>query len=505
MDTSKNCILLIVVTIATLLASSNSNSQPNYSTLYDKQCAVCHGANLEGAAQGVSLVGDLQYGDTIDALSRSISNGFPSKGMPNWGEALKPNEIKTLALYIAETRANFDYETFNYDSPLALPKLAIVSEKHTFKIKLIADKLDPLPFSIAPLANGGFLLSEKKRGVSFVDKNGKQSELIEGAPKGYEDTFMIALKQEWGWGWIFDVALHPDYENNGWVYIYYSDRCSNCNEMSRQAKSPASMTKLIRGKINNNRWENEEVIWQARIEDYGNSPDIGAGGRITFDNQGHIFLGVGVKGPDNHHGIQDLNRPWGKIHRINDDGSIPKNNPFIDRDVLYPSIYSYGHRSPQGLEFNDQTDELWSTEMGPRGGDEVNHIKPGKNYGWPLYSLGVNYDGSAVDYGKVLGIEYQLKDIEQPIVDLTPSPAVSSFLIYDGEKFPQWKNQFLVTSLKAQSLYRMEISNGQLMHRETLVKDLARIRDIEQGPKGEIYLLLEHNTGGKIVELKPES
>ena len=142
--------------------------------------------------------------------------------------------------------------------------------------------------------------------------------------------------------------------------------------------------------------------------------------------------------------------------------------------------------------------------MGPRGGDEVNHIKPGKNYGWPLYSLGVNYDGSAVDYGKILGIEYQLKDIEQPIVDLTPSPAVSSFIIYDGEKFPQWKNQFLVTSLKAQSLYRMEISNGQLVHRETLVKDLARIRDIEQGPKGEIYLLLEHNTGGKIVELKPE-
>jgi len=159
--------------------------------------------------------------------------------------------------------------------------------------------------------------------------------------------------------------------------------------------------------------------------------------------------------------------------------------------------------TPQGLEFDLANGELWGTEHGPRGGDEVNRLLPGRNYGWPLYSLGMDYDGTPVEYGKDLGIAFELSDIEQPVVDLTPSPAVSSFIISNSTQFPEWEGDFLVGSLKARSLLRIDIENNRLVRREILIAGLGRIRDIEQGPDGDIYLLLEHSAGGQIVRLVP--
>ncbi|MBT8219029.1 MAG: PQQ-dependent sugar dehydrogenase, partial [Bacteroidia bacterium] len=167
------------------------------------------------------------------------------------------------------------------------------------------------------------------------------------------------------------------------------------------------------------------------------------------------------------------------------------------------SIWTYGHRSPQGLEYNLVSRQLWGTEMGPRGGDEINHLLPGSNYGWPLVSKGVNYDGTKVEYGKYLNIDVDLEDIEPPKVDLTPAPAVSSFVFYDGDKFPQWQGNMIVGSLKAATLYRYQIEGNEVIHEEILIKDLARIRDIEIGYDGYIYLLLEHRSGGQLVRLIP--
>jgi glucose/arabinose dehydrogenase len=237
------------------------------------------------------------------------------------------------------------------------------------------------------------------------------------------------------------------------------------------------------------------------MEHYNAASDVAAGGRVAFDDAGHVYFTVGLKG--GNQGIQDLSMPWGKIHRVNDDGSIPEDNPFADRDDVYRSIYTYGHRSPQGLEFDFENGELWGTEHGPRGGDEVNLLLPGRNYGWPLYSLGLDYDGTPVEYGRDLGITFELSDIEQPVVDLTPSPAVSSFIITTSEQFPEWEGDFLVGSLKARSLFRIEIENNQFVRRETLFEGIGRIRDIEQGFNGDIYLLLEHGSGGRIVRLVP--
>lgn len=230
---------------------------------------------------------------------------------------------------------------------------------------------------------------------------------------------------------------------------------------------------------------------------------MGAGGRIAFDDAGHVFLSVGIKGLSNYHGIQDLGLPYGKIHRVNDDGTIPPDNPFVDDPDALDSIWTYGHRSPQGLEFDPQTGRLWSTEMGPRGGDEFNLIRPGRNYGWPLTSKGVDYDGTPVEYGIDLGIPLDLDTIEQPVVDLTPAPAVSSFSIYRGNAFPAWKGNAIVGTLKATELYRFVIDGNRVVHRETLLSGMGRLRDVEVGPDGAIYLLLEHASGGRIVRMVP--
>ncbi len=217
-----------------------------------------------------------------------------------------------------------------------------------------------------------------------------------------------------------------------------------------------------------------------------------------------MFVSVGIKGLGNYVGIQDLSTPYGKIHRVHDDGRIPADNPFVGRSGALASIWTYGHRSPQGLEFEPRARQLWGTEMGPRGGDELNLLHPGRNFGWPLYSKGVDYDGTPVEYWKDLGIEFDLAAIEQPVVDMTPSPAISSLVIYRGQSFPGWQGQFLVGSLKATELYRIEIEDGLLVDSEILLKDLARIRDIEVAPDGSVLLLLEHSVDSRIVRLVPE-
>ena len=262
------------------------------------------------------------------------------------------------------------------------------------------------------------------------------------------------------------------------------------------------MNKIVRGRIRSGKWVDEEVIYQADMSFYHGVTNIARGGRLAFDGAGHLFFSVGL-GIDNHHGVQNLDMPFGKIHRINDDGTIPVDNPFVNTDGALPSIWTYGHRNPQGLEYRRSTGELWSTEHGPRGGDEINNLRPGRNFGWPLYSKGLNYDGTPVEYGKVLGIDFDLKEIEQPVADLSPSPGISSFIIYDGADFPKWQDQFLVGSLRGRSLFRFVIDDDKLVHKETLFAGVGRIRDIEIGANGELYVLFENNAGSKIVRIVP--
>ena len=208
-----------------------------------------------------------------------------------------------------------------------------------------------------------------------------------------------------------------------------------------------------------------------------------------------------------------LDSPSGKIHRINDDGSLPADNPFVLNAATTPvalspahqSIWTYGHRSPQGLEWNPARHLVWEAEMGPRGGDEINELLPGRNYGWPYHSLGLEYTGAKVARHELHDIEFDVSQVEQTLVDITPSPGTSSFVFYEGTAFPRWQGDLLLGSLKGSSLFRMRFDGNQLVERETLISGLGRIRDIEVGDDGLIYLLLENEAGSRIVRLRPAS
>jgi glucose/arabinose dehydrogenase/cytochrome c553 len=493
-------LLLLVVTAAGIFwyVRDGATVDPFVET-YETNCGSCHGEDLEGVPEsGPALIdNELQRGDTVAEISKSMTGGAPEHNYANGANALSPEEIRSIAIYIAERRVDSLFTDFKIDAPLAIPSSVVETEEHAFRIEVVTDQLHPLPFSIAPLPDGRILVSEKTKGLRIVGTDGSLSELVAGTPQVFDDGFEAVLF--WGYGWLLDVALHPDYAENGWIYLHHTRRCEDCTIIKK------SFNRVVRGRLKDGQWVDEEVIWDPGPDYYSIVPDVGAGGRLAFDDSGYLYISVGVKGSSNYDGIQDLKMPWGKIHRIHDDGRIPDDNPFLKLEGAYPSTWTYGHRSPQGLEFNRETGQLWSTEMGPRGGDELNLLLPGKNYGWPLYSMGLNYDGSQINYGEWLDIEFDLNDIQQPIVDLTPGPAVSSFIFYQGEQFPHWKGNVIVGSLRGSELYRIVLDGDRFVHFETLLSQLARIRDVEIGPDGNIYLLLEHADGGQIVRLVPES
>ncbi len=495
--------LLVLVGVGIWYALDRAMSTDPFVPLYVENCAVCHGEDYSGSAQGPALVGTvLLHGDSVAEIAGNIGDGFPDRGMPGWAGTFDSGQIRSLAILIAEQRVNRVFTDFKTDQPLEIPTVPIATELASFRLEVLTEGLAAKPFSIAPLPDGSVLVTEKVGGLYLVAADGSRSEPIAGTP-ATSDSGVTVLGLDYGLGWLLDVAPHPDYADNGWIYLVHSHICEGCGD-SADDLMPSTMNRVVRGRIVDGSWQDEEVIWSVPDRFYTPVPDLGGGGRLAFDPQGYVFVSVGIKG-GYFQGIQDLGTPYGKIHRVHDDGRIPADNPFINRPDAMPSIWTYGHRSPQGLEFDPRSDQLWGTEMGPRGGDEVNLLLPGRNYGWPLTSLGVDYDGTPVEYWKDLGIEFDMADIEQPVVDLTPSPAVSSFVIYTGDAFPGWRDQFIVGSLKATELYRFEIRENALVSEELLIGDLARIRDVEIGPLGIPYLLLEHSTGSKIVRLMPAS
>ena len=494
--------LLLLVLVAIAIGLWSFSRQDPIEHLYTDNCAVCHGENLEGGALGPPLAGGpLTHGDGMPELIASIRDGYPAKGMPAWDQVLSEDEIKSIALYVAERRDGQRFLDMENDRELTVPTHVVETEEHAYRLEVVAEGLSPLPFSIAPLPSGDILMTEKTGGLVLVRPDGER-EVVRGTPRGHDSGLELATLAL-AVGSLLDVDLHPDYEDNGWVYLHFTDRCDDCNAISRSTPLPVSMNMLIRGRIREGVWVDQETIWQAEPDHYTITPDLGAGGRIAFDPAGYVFMSIGIKGLSNFDGIQDLGKPYGKILRLHDDGRIPEDNPYVAIDGVLPAIWTYGHRSPQGLEFEVETGKLWEAEMGPRGGDEINLLRAGHNYGWPLYSLGQDYDGTPVEYGDVIGIELDLAKIEQPIVDITPSPAIASFVIYDGEAFPKWKNAFLVGSLKGSDLFRVLIEDDRHVRTELLVEDLARIRDVEIDADGHVLLLLEHASGGQIVRMVP--
>jgi len=347
------------------------------------------------------------------------------------------------------------------------------SSAHRFRLETIADGFDH-PWAVAKLPDGDFLVSERGGKVFRVDENGSKTE-IAGVPP-------VVVK---GQGGLLDIVLHPDYGKNGWIYLSYAKPLEG-----------GSMTAVARAKLKNDHFKDLEMVFDPPA-DQASDTGLHFGCRIVFDGRGHVFFSIGDRGgptnPDNL--AQSLSSVTGKIHRLHDDGRIPEDNPFFGQKGAMPSIWALGVRNPQGLVYDAASDRLWETEHGPRGGDELNVIRKGANYGWPLATYGINYSGTTITKNK------SLPGMEDPVVQWTPVIAASGLALYRGEKFPRWRENLFAGGLASEKLVRMELSGGAVTKQELVLQNTGRIRDVRAFDDGFLYLV--YDEPGKVVRLVP--
>lgn len=351
----------------------------------------------------------------------------------------------------------------------------IASEKARFKAEVFADGLNT-PWGLAKLPDGRFVVTERPGGVRVITAEGEVLPPLEGTPE-------VRAR---GQGGMLDVELHPDYESNGWIYLSYSI-----------PRGDEGHTRIVRGRIRDNAWVDQEVIFEPAESEYSRA-NHHFGSRITFDKDGYLFFSIGDRGmpPNPENNAQNLDVAAGKIHRIHDDGRIPEDNPFYSRGGSSRTIWSYGNRNAQGLKVHPKTNILWETEHGPRGGDELNIIKPGLNYGWPIVSYGINYNGTKfTDKTEAPGME-------PPVIEWTPSPGVAGMDFYFGDGFPAWDGNLFVANLASRNLFRVEIdANNRVTSQEVLLDNTGRIRDVRSFDDGFLYVV--YDEPGKVVRLVP--
>ena len=345
----------------------------------------------------------------------------------------------------------------------------VKTEKVSFQVETYADGFE-IPWGMAFLPDNRMMVTDRIGDLWIVEKDGKDKVKVSGE---------IPNVRSKGQGGMLDVAVHPDFNRNSYIYLSYSDYSEN-----------KSHTSLIRAKLVNNSLVNSQIIFRPE-EKFFTKRSLHFGSRIIFDDKGFIFFCIGDRGDRDL--AQNLDMPNGKIYRIRDDGTVPIDNPFYYTKGAIKSIWSYGHRNPQGLAIHPSTRQLWEAEHGPRGGDEVNIILRGHNYGWPVITYGKNYSGTIIS--KLTHHE----GMDQPVFHWTPSIAVCGIAFYDGSQFPEWKNNLLATSLKYERLHRVELDGMNMVKDEIIFEAESRVRDVEVGPDGIIYVALEDP--GRIVKL----
>ena len=478
--------------------------------LYTENCAGCHGAELTGGRAPSLFDSEWLHGSDDESIAKNIHEGFPAAGMIAFKDVLSDQQIWQLVAYIRTQAANLK------GKPVYVPDPAnqiVKSEKQTFKIEVVTKGLET-PWGIAFLPDGRLLVTERPGRLRIIENGKLLPEGVKGLPKVWE-------KQDGG---MFDVEVHPQYASNGWIYLSYSEVLPGYTPPATppaDASAPAgaappaqggggrggrdgppdppTMTVIVRGKISkDNQWVDQQVLFRAPPEVYSSS-NAHYGSRFIFDKEGHLFFTLGEK--QQMMDAQDLSKPTGKIHRVNDDGSIPKDNPFVGRSGVIPSIWSYGHRNPQGLAWDPVSGTLWESEHGPQGGDEINVIEPAHNYGWGVITNGVQP-----------GITKRSQEgMEPPIVYWTPSVAPSGIAFYTGDKYPGWKNNLFVSCLGGQQVKRLEISGNTVTHEEIIFNQFGRVHDVIVGPDGYLYTTLQlpgrvlsDSTEGMIVRLIPQ-
>lgn len=360
-------------------------------------------------------------------------------------------------------------------SPVACsaePAAVVTSEQAKFRVVEVAKGFD-YPWSIEFLPDGDMLVAERNGTLKRVTPQGASTALT-GVPAAFQERQ----------GGYFDVVLHPQYAQNGLIYFAYAAGTADANG-----------TVLARAKFQGTALTGVQTLFSASPTKKGG---LHFGGRIIFLKDGTLMLSLG-EGGRYKEDAQNLNGHFGKIVRLKDDGTVPADNPFFGQQGAKPEIWSYGHRNVQGLALRPGTDQIWANEHGPKGGDELNLIQKGRNYGWPVITYGINYDGS------IITNETARPGMEQPVVKWVPSIAPSSLAFYDGDKFPAWKGDAFVSALVLQHVRRIEFKGDQVTGQEELLTSMGeRFRDVAEGPDGLIYLLTDSDEG-RIVRLEPAS
>lgn len=348
------------------------------------------------------------------------------------------------------------------------------SERHTVTATTVADQLSH-PWGMTFLPDGSVLVTERSGTLNRITADGSKT-AIKGTPE------VVARSQ----GGLLDVNVDPDYANNGWIYISYSE--------ADPEGGKGNSTAVARGRIDNGQWIDNEVVFR-QAPKYESGAHFGS--RLVFSPQGHLFITLGDR-YSRMDDAQTLDNHHGKVVRIWPDGSIPEDNPFVGQDNALDEIWSLGHRNVQGADIHPETGELWTIEHGPQGGDEVNIPQAGENYGWPTITYGEDYGGGEI------GIGTHKEGLEQPFYYWLPSIATAGATFYTGDKFTHWQGDLLVTALKGQMVARLDLEEGRVLHEERLFDDQAdfRIRDIEQGPDGYLYLLSDEDNG-RLIKLTP--
>ncbi|MDV6166808.1 PQQ-dependent sugar dehydrogenase [Flavobacterium sp. DG1-102-2] len=419
---------------------------------YQNYCSSCHGEKMDAFVDR-----DWKHGNKLSDLVRGISKGYADDGMPAFEKTFTAKEIEELSSYIIEginNRAAYDFDD--------QPKSNIFkSDKLTVKLDTIATGLD-VPWGMAFLKDGSLLVTE--RGGKLYKVANKKNTEIKGIPE--------VLAQ--GQGGLMDIVLHPDFEKNQILYLSYS-----------KPKGKLATTAVVHAKLEGNTLVNQKMVFEALP--YASTRHH-YGSRMAFDKNNYLFISVGERGNEREN-PQSLDNSLGKIHRINADGSIPADNPFKDKEGKPTSLYTCGNRNPQGIAFHPVTGELWETEHGPRGGDEINIIAPGKNYGWPLTSYGINYNGTTItDKTTAPGIE-------EPLLYWLPSIAPSGTAFVTGDNYKPWKGALLVGSLRFKYLNLCYLDGHKITGQEKLLKNIGRVRDVRMAPDGYIYVAVEDNKG----------
>ena len=372
---------------------------------------------------------------------------------------MKSNLYLTLAVLVISFSSCISQEN---------PPLIETPEQTKYGTEIIVDGIE-VPWGMTFLSEKELLVTEKK-GVLYRVSNGNKTE-VGGLPEIYKR----------GQGGLLDVAAHPDFKSNNLIYMSLSSHIEG---------DKGGNTALYQAKLNANTLEDVKLLYKATPN---TTKGQHWGSRIVFDDDGHLFFSVGDRG-NRDVNPQDLKRDGGKIYRLNLDGSIPSDNPFINTDGAKKAVFSYGHRNPQGMTVHPKTGEIWENEHGPKGGDEINIIQKGKNYGWPVITYGINYSGTPITD------ERSRPGMEQPFYYWVPSIAPSGMAFSSSRVYKKWKGDLFVGSLKFKYLEHLVIKKGKVVKREKILNEIGRIRNVKEGPDGYLYIGVEGKGILKVIQ-----